>query len=229
VTAPTCQRYAAALAAGSIALLTSGVSWIATGATLGLPIASLTFASLILPPVIVIPRQSARGKMLTITAVCAAIGITWIFALISSAGMIPTLEMLLVLAAYLFALGGIALLLAALRFNSTLATAVTVGLSFAWLSWPIWLSSHLTEGRLLSLLVSTHPIFAINGTSDAFGIWTQQHLMYRLTALGQDVPFALPRSVLPCLIAHLIVGAACMLPALIHRAPLREPDTGCEL
>lgn len=220
------QRYAAALAAGLIALLTSIASWVTTGATLGLPIASLTFATLILPPLIAIPRHFLQSRLPTLAAVTAAIGIVWLFAFFKTIGVVATLEMLLVLAAYLFALGGIAVLLIRVRVNPVIAAALTVALALGWLTWPIWLSSHLRDGKLLSLLVSTHPIFAINGTSDSFGVWTQQHLMYRLTALGQDVPFTLPRSALSSVIAHVIVGAACMLPALLDRAPVRAHDAG---
>jgi hypothetical protein len=222
------QRHAAALAAGSIALLASVISWITTDATLGLPIASLSFATLILSPSIAIPRQSPLSRLLTLAAVTAAVGIVWLIAFFNTTGVVPTLQMILVLASYLFALGGIAALLVVMRFSPFLASAVSTVLALAWLSWPIWLSSHLGEGRLLSLLVSAHPIFAINGTSDAFGIWTQQHLMYRLTALGQDVAFSLPRSVLWCVIAHVIVGAACISPTILHGAPPRAPDAGCE-
>ena len=218
--APTAQRspFTATVAAGTLALLTSILAWVFAGATLGLVIATLTFATLIVAPLT--GAITARSPLPIAASAILGIAIIWILAFGHPIGLITTLKMLLVLATYVLAVSGVVRLLIRAGFESTIAAAVTVILALAWLSWPIWLSGHLSEGRLLSALVAAHPIFAINGTSDAFGVWTQQHLMYRLTALGQDVPFTLPRSILPCVVTHALLGALVMLRGSSARAEI---------
>jgi hypothetical protein len=215
------SRITPILAAAGLALITSIISWTSCGPSLGLVIATLTLATLIVAPLAA--ASSARFVMI---GTIVAIGAIWIVAFTGTLGLITALKMLLVLASYLFAVTGIVVLLARVSIHPTIGAAIAVMLAITWLSWPIWLSGHLSEGRTLAALVAAHPIFAINGTSDTFGVWTQQHLMYRLTALGQDVPFALPRSILPCVLAHAVVGALCLVPRLSASHSDHRPSAG---
>jgi hypothetical protein len=96
--------------------------------------------------------------------------------------------------------------------DPTESGAIVFILAIAWLTWPVWLASalvHENAASIVSWLVVAHPLFAINGlTFERLGIWTQQPLMYgRLTTLGQDVFYELPRSIWPCVISHGLTGA----------------------
>ncbi len=75
------------------------------------------------------------------------------------------------------------------------ALPVIVAILAAWLTWPIWLSPHLTQMPpwLIDALVMTHPPLILSGlTTPAFIPWTEQAFAYNLTTLGQDTPYALP-------------------------------------
>src|SRR5439155_18913499 len=111
----------------------------------------------------------------------------------------------IVLIAFASAVAGQAVAMVKVTRHLLAASAITVILNFAWLSWPIWLAPHLSGARqtmLVSWLVWLHPIFAINGALSDLGTWTHQPIMYHLTNLGQDIPYTLPASVWPCAMAH---------------------------
>jgi hypothetical protein len=209
--APVARRSSLAptVAAGALALITTLIAWAFAGATLGLVIATLTFITVIIAP---LTGAAPRSALPTAASAVLTTATVWIFGFGSPIGLATTFKMLLVLATFAFAVSGVVLLLVRARFDSTLASTAAVIVMLAWLSWPVWLSGHLSEGRLLSALVVAHPIFAINGASESFGVWTQQHLMYRLTALGQDVAFTLPRSVMPCVLTQAFLGALGIVP-----------------
>jgi hypothetical protein len=88
----------------------------------------------------------------------------------------------------------------------TAAAALTTTLFLIWLTWPIWLSSHL-GGRYgesaASWLVWAHPLFAINATLKHFDAWDHTGLMYStLSVLNQDVPYRIPQSIWPSVSLH---------------------------
>ena len=115
----------------------------------------------------------------------------------------------IVLIAFAIAVAGLAVAMMKVTRHLLAASAITVILNFAWLSWPIWLAPHLSGARgtaLVSWLVWLHPIFAINGALSDLGTWTHEPFMYHLTNLGQDIPYTLPPSVLPCAVAHAALG-----------------------
>jgi MFS family permease len=103
-----------------------------------------------------------------------------------------------------------------------LAAAVTTVLFIAWFSWPVWLSPFVSghSGALVvAWLAPAHPLLAINRVFIDSGLWTQQPLMYPLTALGQDIPFSMPTSILACVLAHAIIALAAGLPAAKSSGP----------
>ena len=78
-----------------------------------------------------------------------------------------------------------------------------------WLTCPIWLPA-ATSARIDALL-AVHPLFALNGVLKELGFWTHQPLAYRyLFTLGQDVPYSLPRSILPSAVLHLLIWLAAL-------------------
>src|SRR5205823_3815125 len=93
------------IAGGAMALVTGLISWGAAGPTLGLLIASLTFATLIAPPLAVAERYM-RSKLLTVAAIVAGMAVAWLFAFVPSVGCPTSLAMLAVLATFVFAITG---------------------------------------------------------------------------------------------------------------------------
>jgi hypothetical protein len=170
------------------------------GAPLGIAIGSIAFAAVVVPPLLAAARDTLNAIAV---AVAGAVGAT-----IMSPGVHS-----LVLLAVLLALAGLVRALLLARVHAALAGAIVTVIAFAWLSWPIWLSHHFAGS--VSLLVAPHPIFAINATlsSPDTPDWTHLPLMYRLTSLGQDVPFAMPTSVWPCALAHLAIAAVALTAA----------------
>jgi len=135
-------------------------------------------------------RRSAIGVIAIMLLACAA----------ARLGAMAWLQCAAVIVAYIAALSSL---------RQTTGYATTVILGLLWLTAPIWL-----PGQLMANLARFHPLLAINGATLASGIWTERPLMYQWTALGQDVPYSLPTTVIWCVGAHLIVAA--LLIAIRH-------------
>ncbi|HEV8293501.1 MAG TPA: hypothetical protein VGP94_16310 [Tepidisphaeraceae bacterium] len=133
------------------------------------------------------------------------------------------LRVTLVLLIYTLAIAGLAAVVARIR----IPPAVIVILSLAWLSWPIWLAPALrgrqSSERTVAVLVAANPTFAIQGAlSKSFNVpWAQYRIAYRLTNIGDDISYDMPRSILFCVMVHGIIAAIAMLAA---HWPTREPS-----
>ncbi len=93
--------------------------------------------------------------------------------------------------------------------RATRSVFLATTLTLAWLTWPVWLSPALSNGRgerAVGWLTSAHPLLAINGLLQPLGIWSQQSIAYRLTSLGQDVEYALPGAKW-AIVVHLLLAA----------------------
>jgi hypothetical protein len=164
------------------------ISYLAAGATLGLLIGSITFATLLAPPLAVscfAPR--------TLLAIAITVGnvLVWIV-VFPFADLIPCATVL-----FVFTLATLALR----------SAPIAIIVAFAWLSLPFW----MRDAHTLAMLAPFHPIVAMNGACKSLGIWTQQPILYRLTTLGQDVPYELPSSIWRCVIAHGVIGLLLLL------------------
>jgi hypothetical protein len=99
-----------------------------------------------------------------------------------------------------------------MRIAPTFASAIATILALAWLTWPVWLSPRLTgpsAATTVKYLTWMHPLFAVNGVLTNLGAWSHLPIAYRyLTTLGQDVPYALPTSIWPAALVHLVLGIA---------------------
>jgi hypothetical protein len=136
------------------------------------------------------------------------------------------LRCMLVLLAWSAALCGVATALRRLRLPAVAASALTIVLAAAWLTWPIWMAPRLKGAgseRAAAMLVRPHPVFALNGAIwDSYRRpWPQHRLAYQLTNLGDDIAYTLPRSVWPCAILHSGIGAA-LLALAAARAGARD-------
>lgn len=121
------------------------------------------------------------------------------------AGMKPAIVIAVVAAS----LAGGAEILRTLRLPATLAIAMTIlGASIAF-TWPIWAAGLLMThdlGAWLQRAVNVSPSFALNAAIAPDAPLTHRPLAYRRMNLGQDVSYAMPRSVWPCVVLHAGTG-----------------------
>jgi hypothetical protein len=196
--------------------LTALFSYAASGSALGSFIGSTALLTLIVPPVVLM-RDPLREQVATAGLCVVGVVSIWLIALTSGVSMAQWARCSCVLMAYSFTLAGLAVVLRRVRFDLSLTSAVTVVLGLAWLGWPVWLSHHLNSSAA-GVLVAAHPLFAINGVLRHLGAWTHQGLMYQVSAMGQDVPYVLPTSVLPCVLLHGAIAAVLLALAAWRRA-----------
>lgn len=176
---------------------------VASGASLGLYFGSIAMTALLVPPI-----ASSKSSIVETVSIIDGVGIVWFVAVLtSSATFGQWLACYLILIAFVFAMFALS--------RAIVAPAVTM-LALAWLSWPVWMSVWVT-GRIASWLTPAHPLLAINRVMPDLGVWTQERLMYQFTSLGQDVPYALPGSIWPCVLLHLAIG---LIPLLLAGRPL---------
>jgi hypothetical protein len=219
----------------AIALVAEIACYAAVGATLGLFFGGIVFAAILVPP-LVLAEERIGERLLIAAAVCSGIAIVWGIMLIDSA-ITPRQFFCcyILLAAWCAALMGAAMLIAkvfcqfhlarrdytpggggprcvhrGLNGNAIVASAITIVIAFLWLTWPIWLATHLSHSNsefFISYFVPPHPLLAINGVLANLGVWSERPIAYAyLMNLGQDVPYTLPRSVWPCAAVHLLIG-----------------------
>jgi hypothetical protein len=179
-----------------LALIGAIASYIAAGATFGLFIGGVAFASLIAPPIaMVLPKRAERTFVAL--AVVVSNWCVWIFVI----PLVDSLECAIVLLAFLLAL---------LAFR---VPSIAVAFALIWLSLPMWMRTDP-----VATLAGFHPLFAMNSACNTLGVWTQQPILYRLTTLGQDVPFALPGSIWPSVIAHAVIAMSMWWPIARNRS-----------
>src|SRR5688500_1007520 len=186
------------IAAAAVALC-----YAAAGNTLGFYLGPVMALALILPVMVAAPPRVSHA-LIVAAALVDAVGLAWLLAVF---GPILTfaqwLACYIVLAAYAFALTALT--------RVTAAWAATI-VGVAWLTWPLWAAPFLGI-TLARWLTPAHPLMAVNRVVLAeHGAWLQQPLMYHHATLGQDVPYALPRSVWPCVVVHAVIGLLLLAP-----------------
>jgi hypothetical protein len=184
--------------------------WWATGAGLGLFLGAILLLTLYTPPL----ALSQRSDRAWIAALGAAIGASIVLGVSIAPADVDAGECLrcaLVLAAYAFALSGFAITLATIRFPAPVAGGITVVIGLLWLAWPVWLSPWMTQSRA-DWLTPANPLLAVNGVIAHLGSWDHAPIAYRsLTVLNQDVPYRLPKTIMPAVVLHAFIGAAGLL------------------
>jgi hypothetical protein len=184
--------------------------WWAAGASLGLFFGGLFIATFLIPAAVL--RQSKMSRaVLGPVALLGLIAAFWLAAVFQTRDtVVQWLETLLVLSMYSLALGGLALILTAIKFPDVFTAAVAIAIGLAWLTWPVWLS---TDNAVVQTLAIVHPPLVINGVLTSEPAWTERSIAYHLTNLNQDVPLQLPDNPWPCATVHGIIAIVFWLTA----------------
>ncbi len=199
------------------------------GDTLGLFFGGIGIATILVPPLALAGgRWAARAMMLA--AVVAGVALVWLAPVLNSVITAPEwLRAVAILVSYAVALFGVCTLLARLRIAPALASALTMIVFFAWLSWPVWMAPCLTGANresTVAALVAPHPLFTLNGAlSRAMPVpWVQHILAYRLTNIGDDIVYEMPKGINRCTLLHALVGTTLIALAWIRfKAPPAHP------
>jgi hypothetical protein len=176
--------------------------------SLGLYLGALAMLTILLPP-LAAAQIDRLGASLAAAAVIDGIALVWLAAVFAGVATISQwLQAYVVLAAYgLFLLGLTCLLV---RFAHPLAAGAAVCIvGILWLTWPLWLSPWLAGAagaHAAARLTLLHPPMAINTIFRDLGVWVQQPFMYAHSSLAQDIPFELPRHIVPGAAVHAILG-----------------------
>ena len=198
-----------AFAPAALAATGAAAGYTALGPSLGVFVWAFALAALLVPPAAAM-RETLTDQAAAVGGVAGVLLLLVLLAATSAGVSIwaATGVGLLLLTAAL-PLWGLAAALGRLGLDPLYAAAAAVLLGLAWLTWPVWGSTLPGAGGLAGY----HPLFAANGLLTDLGIWTERPLAYRLTAFGQDVPYALPSPAAACAV-HAAVGA--VLLALAH-------------
>lgn len=191
---------------------TAAICYRFAGSSLGLffgPVLILSFAA----PALVLAEDAIGSRLIAGAALAVGAWIVWI--VMGRVRFVDAYRCAAVLLAYVLALGGVATLLEHVRLSKVFASAITMLLGAAWLTWPVWLSPWFTTpgiDQCVPWLVVTHPLLTINGVLfPLFSFWDRYTLAYQqLTTLNQDVLYSLPRTIAWSLAVHAGVCIACL-------------------
>ena len=211
------------------------------GETLGLFLGGLAAATLLVPGLSLI-EPTWRRRLAVAGGAWVGIAIVCLTAVLSRDvevlrepghpavdGLVLFTEWLAAMAvilAYALALAGLAAALRRTGLAAVGSAALTVAIASAWLTWPIWMAPWLKGAsgqRIVAVLVPAHPLFAINGALwERYSVpWAQHRLAYQLTNIGDDIPYTMPKNILPAVATH--AGCGCILMFLAVIKPRRRP------
>jgi hypothetical protein len=193
-------------------LAAAGVCYWAAGASLGVFIGGVVFAS-ILGPGFFLSEEGWWKRFAAAGGVVDGVAVVWLVAALRGT---PTVgewaDCYVLLAAYVAALCAVAALLERAGVTRVGAAAGAVVLGIAWMTWPLWLAKDLAGpagGRVVGWLVPLHPVLAMNGQLRSLEVWSHGGLAYRyLTNLGQDVAYAMPAGVWAAVVFYLLGAGA---------------------
>lgn len=198
--------FRAALTGSAFALAATGWCAWATGPGLGLFLAATLLAALYVPALTLAEEPPARA--ITPAATASGIAICWgISTLWSDVSLFELFRCTLVLVSLTLALGGAASGLARAGLTPSLSAGLVAAAGTLWLTWPVWLSHALNQAAV-DWLSPAHPLLALNGVLRHLGAWDRAPLAYqKLTILNQDIPYHLPRSIIPATLVHAAIAA----------------------
>jgi hypothetical protein len=217
-----------ALAPLLLGILAAAMCVVSAGPTLGLFIGPLILITLLVPPLTMSETLSVN-RLIVLAALLVPFCTAWfIFGVRADVHAGECLASSVVLIAYAIALAGLSVGLRLLRLPALACAALSVTVGLVWLTWPIWASRTWNGGdseASVARIVVCHPGFVINGqVTQALGNWTEQSLAYHLTELAQSVNFAIPQSILTCVLLHGLFGGGILILAawLEKRRPVTD-------
>jgi hypothetical protein len=195
-------------------------------ATLGLAFAGFAIASLLSPP-LAVPELglaiNARRRLLSQVTIAVPILIGWLWVTFAGGWSLGATALLAaLLSSYIAMLSTTAVVVASVT-SATVGRGMTSIAAVAWLAWPIWTVDWMTPS-LANRLVNVHPLFAANRVT-GFAPWPEHGMMYHLTRLGQDLPYALPTSVWPAVTLNVAVGLIGLAIVRLARARAAMPHS----
>ena len=205
--APARRPWVVPLAMLALSLAACILLWMTLGTTLGTFYGGIVLAAL-LAPYGAVAAVDWKEAGISLVAVLAPVVALWLLAALGPVTAGGWLRAVAVLAAWVLALAGLALLLRAIRVPAEASAAIVVILALAWLSWPVWLAPWLRSADLAAALVAAHPPLVLNGVlRDAYPFpWAQHALAYPLTNLGDDIPYSLPSGIAPAFFVHMLLA-----------------------
>ncbi len=165
-----------------------------TGATLGLFIGGLVLASIIAPSLTSCFEKDV-DRLRSLLVIVAGIASSWLLACISTLSASSLIAAAFILLTYSFALIGLSGALSRLVGDRVIASASITLLSLASMAFPFWCSATSFSSDAIQRMIAINPVFQIDGQSPQLDVWTQRPVLYSITSLGQDVPYALPKSI----------------------------------
>ena len=212
-------KTALAFAPAALAAVGSAAGYAALGPSLGVFICAFALAALLVPPAAAVASASLTNQAAAVGGVAGVpLLLILLAALLAGVSASSATGVGLLLLTFALPLWGLPAALRQTGLDPLYASAAAVLLGAAWLTWPVWGSTLPGAGGLAGY----HPLFAANGLLTDLGIWTERPLAYRLTAFGQDVPYALPSPAAAC-VSHIVVGGLLIAFAQVRRAkPISE-------
>lgn len=192
------------LIAGTLAAAFTAIAYWLCGATLGLFLCGL-FAAGLLIGLLDDAQSKWMHRVILAASILDGVAVVWL----TSVFLAP-ITFLQWLQAYtvLLAVASGVISLRLLRVDHRIVAILFVG----WFVSPAALAHAMLSSQgetLVGFLTRFHPLFAMNRIVIEQGAWTNSDLAYRLlTPLGQDVAYALPESIWPCVMGHLMVTVA---------------------
>ncbi|HEV7301489.1 MAG TPA: hypothetical protein VGN72_19150 [Tepidisphaeraceae bacterium] len=201
--------------------------WFFAGPTMGLAFAGFGIVTLMVPTG-ALDRSGTTGSLkqptqvlLVQVAIVLPVLVAWACATVVGAwdgGALAGLMVLLV--TYASAIAMTACLLALVVPRAITSSFMTV-VGIAWLAWPIWTAPWMGESSA-NRLIAVHPLFAVNRVTGLIP-WPQHEVIYGLTRLGQDVPYALPSSALGAVGLNVLVIVLALVLQFAARRYVQRP------
>jgi hypothetical protein len=187
----------------------TAVCWWAAGIGLGLFFGSAAVVATLAGP-LSLAGMDRWNRLLAWAAVVDGAGTVLLVAtLLSVVTLTQWLWCYLILCVFAFALAGIAAALGRLFRSAAVGAAMSIVIGYAWLAWPIALAPQIDSPAsrdIARTIIAAHPWMAMNRVLLDFGDWPHATLAYYHTTL-KDMGEAIPKTILPCVIVHLLLGA----------------------
>jgi hypothetical protein len=200
---PTLRSFAAELI---LATAAAAVLWAVTGNSLGLWLGGYAISGM-LAAAVAMGRTSWLDRALATGSAADPMAAVWLASTLLTGGSIwAWFACTILLYTTTAAAAAIALLVSSPRVPAVVGSTVAVVLFMGWLAYPVW-GGRSIDRRVARGLSDYHPLIAVNGQQARLGIWLERPTAYRLTVLGQDVPYGLPGTVWPSATLHLLIAA----------------------